>query len=69
MATYRQIQVWVRSKYRFVPQTCWIAHVLSDHGLTTRVAPNRADAAKRDKPCPPNKRPAIEDALRYFKMV
>jgi hypothetical protein len=46
-----------------VPKTCWIAQVLSDHGLTTRVAPNRRAPRLRVAPCPPEKRPAIEGAL------
>jgi len=41
MATYKQIQDNVRSSHGFKAQTCWIAHVLSDYGLTTRVAHNR----------------------------
>jgi len=43
MATYREIQGYVRVHADFVPKTCWIAHVMSDHELTTRLAPNRRD--------------------------
>lgn len=42
MATYHEIQDWIRGTFRFVAQTCWIAHVMSDHGLTHRTASNRA---------------------------
>lgn len=69
MATYREIQTYVRQQSQFVPQTCWIAHVMADEGITTRVAGNRIDPSARAKPCPPNRRPAILAALRYFKMV
>jgi len=69
MATYREIQDHIRARERFVPQTCWIAHVMSDHGLTTRLAPNRISASERAKPCPHDKRAAIEAALRHFGMI
>ena len=69
MATYREIQEHIRLKNHFVPQTCWIAHVMSDYGLTTRVSPNGINQRERVKPCPPSKRPAIEAALRHFGMI
>jgi hypothetical protein len=68
MATYREIQVWVKKQYGFVPKTCWIAHVLSDHNLTTRQASNRMNGSLRRYPCPVEKRPAIMAALKHFKM-
>ena len=69
MATYRDIQRDVKAKSGFVPKTCWIAHVLSDHGLTRHAAPNRQDQTKRIHPCPPEKRPAIEASLRHLKVL
>jgi hypothetical protein len=69
MATYREIQNWVRIKSGFVPKTCWIAHVKSDHGLIERNAPNRFMHPVRFHPCPPQRRSAIEAALRHFGMV
>ena len=69
MATYKQIQERVRSQTNQVPKTCWIAHVMADEGLTSRVAPNRISAVERKYPCPPDKRPAIMAALRHFRML
>jgi hypothetical protein len=69
MATYREIQARVQNEAGFVVKTCWIAHVLSDHGLTRRTAPNRANQGIRVHPCPPGKRAAIEAALRHFAML
>ena len=63
MPTYKQVQDHVRQRNGFVPKTCWIAHVLSDLGMTRGAAPNRHDVRARAHPCPPGKRPAIEDAL------
>ncbi len=36
LATYQQIQEWVRQQYGFVPETCWIAHVKESCGLPLR---------------------------------
>jgi hypothetical protein len=69
MATYAEIQNYVREHYGFVAQTCWIADVLSDHGLTRRQAPNRINHTERKKPCPESKRSAIEQALIHFAMI
>jgi hypothetical protein len=69
MATYREIQNRVRAHNGFVPKTCWIAHVMSDLGLTKNIAPNRISASSREHPCPPEKRPAILSALEHFGMV
>jgi len=42
MATYKQIQTWVKQRYWFVPKACWIADVKHMSGLPMRIAPNRA---------------------------
>ncbi|TRL28976.1 hypothetical protein FM996_18040 [Methylosinus sporium] len=69
MASYREIQDYIRASNGFVAQTCWIAHVASDYGLTKRIAHNRLTPGERAKPCPLGKRPAIEAALRHFRMI
>jgi len=69
MATYAQIEERVRKTSGFTPKTCWIAHILSEHGLTKRMAPNRADPNARAHPCPAARKAAIEDALRHFGMI
>ncbi len=69
MSTYAAIQTYVKQTHGFVPKTCWIAHVKSLHGLPMRTAPNRASPQTRMVPCPPEKRPAIEDALRHFGVI
>lgn len=67
-ATYKDIQQWVKENFGFVPQTCWIAHCKEKNGLPLHSAPNRLGAA-RVKPCPPQKREAIEKAFRHFGIV
>ena len=69
MATYSQITDWIRKKHGFTAQTCWIADVKSARGLTRGQAPNRISSTVKVKPCPANRRAAIEDALRHFQMI
>jgi hypothetical protein len=64
MATYLEIQRFVRDHFGFVPKTCWIAHVKELSGLPLRPAWNRHEGDRR-VPCPPDKRAAIEGALRH----
>ena len=68
MATYAEIHKYVRSTEGFDPKTCWIAHAKELNGLPVRPAWNRT-SRKREVPCPPDKQPAIERALRHFGMI
>ena len=54
MATYKQIQDWVKKEHGFVIKTCWIAHVKHMEGLPMRKAHNRI-GEDRVNPCPPDK--------------
>ncbi|WP_261763726.1 hypothetical protein, partial [Acetobacter tropicalis] len=69
MATYSDIQAWVKKEYGFTAKTCWIAHILSEHGKTSRKAPNRQHPDKRVHPCPDHRRPQVEEALRHFGKI
>ncbi|MGF6758233.1 hypothetical protein P3T16_005654 [Paraburkholderia sp. GAS42] len=62
MATYKDIQDYVKTEHGIVVQTCWIAHVKELCGLTLRSG----RATMRIKPCPPQWRQAIEEAMRHF---
>ena len=68
MATYRDIQAYVKQKYGFVPQTCWIAHVKQLSSLVVPRSPNR-QGVKRVKPCPPNKKEPVREALKHFGII
>ncbi|HQF62360.1 MAG TPA: hypothetical protein PLT26_07635 [Anaerolineaceae bacterium] len=68
MATYQQIQDWVKQHYNFTPKTCWIAHVKKLSGLPVTKAPNRI-GVERVFPCPDDKIEPIRAALRYFGMI
>jgi len=52
----------VRRHAGFVPQSSWIADVKEQLGMPVRGARNRSGARKR--PCPPEKREAIIEAVR-----
>jgi hypothetical protein len=69
MATYAQIQEYLRRRHGCTVKTCWIAHVKELNGLPVRVAPNRLSADRRVDPCPASKRPLIEEAMRHFGML
>lgn len=68
MATYHLISEHVRRTEGFVPKTCGIADVKERNGLPVQRASNRA-GGDRQVPCPLDKRPAIERALRHFGML
>ena len=65
--TYRDIRASVYSRHGFSPRTGWIAHV-KELSLKVRSAHNRRDSRRVD-PCPPERRGAIEEALRYFRIL
>ena len=69
MATYKQIQEYVKEKYGFIPKTCWIAHMKEVLGVESKVAFNRIDINKRTHPCPEDKQRYIEEVFRHFNMI
>jgi hypothetical protein len=68
MATYKQIQEYIKAKYGFQPKTCWIADVKEQEGLYVKHAWNRT-RNERQVPCPPEKIEYIRAALRHFRMI
>ncbi len=68
MAAIKQIRAFVKKHSGFTPSSCSIAHVKELCGLGVRRAWNR-QGEERLHPCPPNKRRAIEEALRHFGMI
>lgn len=66
MATYKQIQAWVKANYGWEPKTCWIADCKEICGLDLGVAHNRE--GERKHPCPPHKKKAIFEVFEHFGM-
>ena len=69
MATYKEIQAYVKDKYGFQPKTCWIAHMKEVCGIPVKNAPNRISPTNREKPCPPEEMEYIKDAFIHFGMI
>ena len=67
MATYKQIQGYVKHKYGYTPKTCWIAHAKELSGLLVKRSHRRS--GERVYPCPADKLGDIQDAFRYFRMM
>jgi hypothetical protein len=68
MATYEEIQQYVKANYGFKPKTCWIADVKEQCGIQRREAWNR-QGLERTNPCPVTKIECIKDAFRHFGMI
>jgi hypothetical protein len=64
MASYKEIQRYVKANSGFTPKTCWIAHVKEICGLAVKRAWNRSGA--RMVPCPQDKVAPIKEAFRHF---
>ncbi|WP_416826278.1 hypothetical protein [Ectobacillus polymachus] len=69
MATYKQIQEYIKQKYGYSPKTCWIAHMKEVCGLKLRMSTNRISPDSRAYPCPPEKQNDIKETFRYFRMI
>ncbi|MEQ1821725.1 MAG: hypothetical protein ABL949_04390 [Fimbriimonadaceae bacterium] len=68
MATYKEIQDFIQTRHGTEVQTCWIAHVKEQVGLPMRSAANR-QGSQRVKPCPPNKKGLILEAMRELGVL
>jgi hypothetical protein len=65
--SYQQIREAYKKKYSKTLQSSWIAHVLSEHGKTTRKSPQRKGDYKF--PCPDRVRPNLEKILKDLKII
>jgi len=43
MATYGEIQSYIKNKYGYIVKGCWIAHVKEMVGLDVKISPRRED--------------------------
>jgi len=69
MATYEEIQTYIKQKYGITVKTCWIAHVKELCGLNPKIAVNRQSLTRRKHPCPSNKIAIIKEAFKHFRMI
>ncbi len=69
-ATYEQIQKWVQEKYGFHVTHLNIAQVKRKSGIIERENYNKPKSEDSRQPgCPEEKRKAIEEALKAFRMI
>lgn len=64
MATYIQIQEYVKSNYWYDPKTCWIAHAKELSGIPVQRSHNRIGA--RQYPVPKNKLHSIQKLFDFL---
>ena len=64
---YAEARELYKKKHNKALKNSWIAHVLSDHGMTHGKSPSRKGDYKY--PCPDNVRPKLEKILKQLKMI
>lgn len=69
MATYKEIQGYVKDKYGIIIKTCWIAHTKEICEIDVKIANNRNDRESRRYPCPEDKQFMIKEAFKHFNML
>jgi len=69
MATYKQIQEFVKDTYGYSPKSCWIAHMKAMCGLRPRLSPNRYSVDKRTNSCPVDKQADIKNAFKVYNSI
>ncbi|EOW9564371.1 hypothetical protein QFB84_11035 [Enterobacter hormaechei] len=69
MATYKQIQEYVKVQNGVSVKTCHIAHVKHMQGVQMKRAPNRISPDSRVYECPDIFVPLIEQAMKHYGML
>ena len=68
-ATYAEIKQYVLDKFELKVSQLYIAQVKREFGLIERINYNVGEGKNKVPQVTPEKRDAIIDALRYFKMI
>ena len=69
IATYTQIQAYIKEHYGYTAKSCWIAHMKEECGLQPKISPRRYSKEKRVHPCPTTKQADLLETFKYFKMI
>ena len=69
MATYKQIQEYIKEKYGLIAHTSYIAEVKRKHGIKMINVRSNEDTLKKAKHPTPKMTKAIEDALTHFGII
>jgi len=69
MATYTQIQEYIKKQFGYKPKSCWIAHMKEICGLNPKISSRRYDLNKRVCPCTLETQSDIKQAFEHFNMI
>lgn len=69
MATYKQIQEFVKETYGYSAKSCWIAHMKEVCRLHPKVSARRYSQSSRVHPCPESKQNDIREVFKHFNMI
>ena len=69
IATYKQIQNYVKELHGYTPRGTWIAHMKEICGLNPKMAATRRSPTSRINPCPPDKQDDLKKAFIHFKLI
>jgi len=69
LATYKEIQNYVKETKGYSAKSCWIAHMKEVCGLSPKVSSRRYSQNERVHPCPENKQDDIKAAFKFFDMI
>jgi len=67
MASYEEIQKFLREKYGYNAKAYAIAHAKEAYGIPTKKAPNRK--GERKWKCPEKRLPQMKEAFQHFGML
>ena len=68
-ATYKEIEEYVQNKYGLHVPNLYIAQVKREFGIIERINYNIGEGKNHIPKVTPEKREAIIDALKFFKMI
>ncbi len=69
-ATYREIQEWIAQNYDGMKvSNLYIAQVKQEFGIIERENYNKGEGKAKVPKCPSEKREAIVEALRHFRLI
>ncbi|MBD2138772.1 hypothetical protein H6F32_14565 [Anabaena sp. FACHB-1237] len=66
MATYKQLQEYIKNKHQRIVKSCWIADAKEKLGLPVKPSYHRSQGQQRKYPCPDDILPIIREALEHF---
>lgn len=69
IATYPEIQEYIKKKYGLNVSNLYIAQIKNKIGIKERKNYNIGEGKSRIPTCPPEKEAAIMDAFRYFNLI